>query len=85
MFTTLRDLELVTFALNERLNGQHVRAGAEEASMKDLATVILGQLFVLVVLMSLISADPVAGRARCASLNCSGNTAELELRYALHK
>ncbi|HJU60930.1 MAG TPA: hypothetical protein VJ864_02705 [Candidatus Binatia bacterium] len=52
--------------------------------MNDLATVILADLFALIALLSLVSADPVAGRGRWASLNGPGN-AELELRYALHK
>ena len=57
----------------------------KEASMNDLATVILADLFALIALLSLVSADPVAGRGRWASLNSPGNAAELELRYALHK
>jgi hypothetical protein len=58
------------------------RTEAEEASMKDMATVILANLFVLIALMSLISADPIPDGA---SLNGPGNVAELELRYALRK
>ena len=53
--------------------------------MKDVATAILASLFVLISLVSLISADPLPGGARWASLNTPGNAAELELRYALHK
>jgi hypothetical protein len=58
---------------------------AKEASMKDVATAILASLFVLISLVSLISADPIPGGARWLSLNAQSNTAELELRYALHK
>jgi hypothetical protein len=61
------------------------RTEAEEASMKDMATVILANLFVLIALMSLISADPIPDGTRWASLNGPGNVAELELRYALRK
>jgi hypothetical protein len=53
--------------------------------MKDVATAILASLFVLISLVSLISADPIPGGARWLSLNAQDNTAELELRYALHK
>jgi hypothetical protein len=54
--------------------------------MKDVATAILASLFVLISLVSLISADPMpGGGARWASLNAPGNAAELELRYALYK
>ena len=53
--------------------------------MKDMATVILANLFVLIALMSLISADPIPDGTRWASLNGPGNVAELELRYALRK
>jgi hypothetical protein len=53
--------------------------------MKDVTTVILANLFVLIALMTLISADAVQGNARWVSLNRPGNAAELELRYALHK
>jgi len=61
------------------------RTEAQEASMKDMATAIFASLFVLISLVSLISADPIPGGARWASLNTPGNAAELELRYALHK
>jgi hypothetical protein len=53
--------------------------------MKDVATAILASLFVLISLLSLISADPIPGGARWVSLNAPGNAAELELRYALYK
>jgi hypothetical protein len=61
------------------------RTEAVEASMKDMTTVILANLFVLIALMSLISADPIPDGARWASLRNSGNAAELELRYAFRK
>lgn len=81
MFINLRLVNLPFKRTSKRSN---VRTGAEEASMNDLATVILADLFALIALLSLVSADPVAGRGRWASLNGPGN-AELELRYALHK
>jgi hypothetical protein len=59
------------------------RTEAQEASMKDVATEILASLFVLISLVSLISADPIP--SGWTSLNTPGNAAELELRYALHK
>jgi hypothetical protein len=39
--------------------------------MRDLATVILADLFALIALLSLVSADPVTGRGRWASLQQS--------------
>ena len=50
--------------------------------MKDITTALLAGLFVLLSLISLISADPIAGGT---SLNGAANVAELELRYASRK
>jgi hypothetical protein len=58
---------------------------AEEASMKDLTTALLASFFVLISLVSLISADPVPQGAKWASLNSSGSLSELEFRYALRR
>jgi hypothetical protein len=76
---------LLTITLNKRLKGQHVPTEATEASMKDVATAILASLFVLISLISLISADPRPSGARWVSVNAPGHAAELEIRYALHK
>ena len=56
-----------------------------EASMKDITTALLASLFVLMTLVSLISADPIPEGTRWASLNRSGNVSELEFRYALRR
>jgi hypothetical protein len=56
-----------------------------EASMKDMTTALLASLFVLILLASLISADPLPRGTRWASLNNPGNVSELELRYALRR
>jgi hypothetical protein len=53
--------------------------------MKDIATALLASLFILISLVSLISADPIPGAASWASLNNPGNVSELELRYALRR
>lgn len=53
--------------------------------MKDITTALLASLFVLMTLVSLISADPIPGSTRWASLNRSGNVSELEFRYALRR
>ena len=50
--------------------------------MKDITTALLASLFVLLSLVSLISADPIGGGA---SLSGPANVAELELRYASRK
>ncbi|HET8916941.1 MAG TPA: hypothetical protein VFN58_02750, partial [Candidatus Binatia bacterium] len=56
---------------------------AEEASMKDVTTALLASLFVLITLVSLISADPVPHG--WAALTSSGSLSELEFRYALRR
>jgi hypothetical protein len=53
--------------------------------MKDITTALLASLFVLITLISLISADPIPDRTRWALLNSSGNVSELEFRYALRR
>jgi hypothetical protein len=53
--------------------------------MKDITTALLASLFILMSLVSLISADPIARDARWISLSSSENNSELELRYALQK
>ena len=53
--------------------------------MKDITTALLASLFVLITLVSLISADPIPHGTRWASLNSSGNVSELEFRYALRR
>ncbi len=53
--------------------------------MKDITTALLTTLLVLISLISLISADPMPGGSVWGSLNTPGNTAELELRYALRR
>ena len=53
--------------------------------MKDVMTALLASLFVLITLVSLISADPVPDGTRWASLASSGNFSELEFRYALRR
>ena len=53
--------------------------------MKDITTALLAGLFVLVTLLSLISADPIPREVSEASLNSSLNASELHLRYALRR
>lgn len=53
--------------------------------MKDITTALLASLFVLISLVSLISADPLPGGTSWVSLNSPGNISELELRYALRR
>jgi hypothetical protein len=53
--------------------------------MKDITTALLASLFVLITLVSLISADPIPDGTRWVSLNSSGNVSELEFRYALRR
>jgi len=53
--------------------------------MKDIMTALLATLFVVVTLVSLISADPIPGGANWLSLNRAGEVSELEIRYALHR
>ena len=57
----------------------------KEASMKDMATALLASLFVLLSLVSLISADPTPKGTRWAALSGPGDASELELRYALRR
>jgi hypothetical protein len=57
----------------------------EEISMKDVTTALLASLFVLITLVSLISADPVTDGTKWASLHSSGSVSELEFRYALRR
>ena len=52
---------------------------------KDILTALLPSLFVLVTLLSLVSADPMRGRMSGESLNSPMNASELHLRYALHR
>lgn len=49
--------------------------------MKDILTALLASLFVLVTLLSLVSADPING----VSFNSSVNASELNFRYALRR
>ena len=53
--------------------------------MKDIMTALLATLFVVVTLVSLISADAMPGGANWLSLNRSGDVSQLEIRYALHR
>jgi len=53
--------------------------------MKDMATAPLASLFVLISLVSLISADPTPKGTRWAALSSLGDSSELELRYALRR
>jgi hypothetical protein len=53
--------------------------------MKDIMTALLATLFVVVTLVSLMSADPLPGGANWLSPNRSGDISELEIRYALHR
>ena len=55
------------------------------ASMKDITTALLASLFVLISLVSLISADPTPKGTRWAALSNLSNASELELRYALRR
>jgi hypothetical protein len=53
--------------------------------MKDITTALLASLFVLISLVSLISADPVPEGTSWVSYNSRRNVSELELRYALRR
>jgi hypothetical protein len=53
--------------------------------MEDITTALLASLFVLVTLLSLISADPVPGRMSGATFNSPMNASELHFRYALRR
>jgi len=53
--------------------------------MKDVTTALLASFFVLISLVSLISADPVPPGAKWSSLNNWGSLSELEFRYALRR
>jgi hypothetical protein len=53
--------------------------------MKDVTTALIASLFVLITLVSLISADPVPDGTKWASLNGSRSVSELEFRYALRR
>jgi len=53
--------------------------------MKDIMTALLATLFVVVTLVSLMSADPLPGGANWLPPNRSGDISELEIRYALHR
>jgi hypothetical protein len=53
--------------------------------MKDVTTALLASLFVLIMLVSLIWADPIPNGTKWASLHTSGNVSELEFRYALRR
>ena len=77
---------LLTFLSRERLIGQPIQNWRlKEASMKDMATALLASLFVLISLVSLISADPTPKGTRWAPLSSPGDVSELELRYALRR
>jgi hypothetical protein len=77
---------VLTFFFKQRLKGQYIPGKLKEAfSMKDIMTALLATLFVVVTLVSLISADPIPGDANWLSPNRSGDISELEIRYALHK
>jgi hypothetical protein len=52
--------------------------------MKEVATALLAGLFILISLLSLISADPTAGGLWNLD-NSPGNVSELEFRYALKR
>jgi hypothetical protein len=56
-----------------------------EASMKDITTAMLAILFVLISLVSLISADPMPISQGWAPPYSPGGISELELRYALKR
>ncbi len=54
--------------------------------MKDITTALLASLFVLISLVSLISADSTPPKGtRWAALGSPGDASALELRYALRK
>jgi hypothetical protein len=53
--------------------------------MKDVTTALLASLFVLITLVSLISADPVPHGTKWAAFTSSGSVSELEFRYALRR
>lgn len=53
--------------------------------MKDITTALLASVFVLVTLLSLISADPIPAGMNGVSLNGPVNGSELHLRYALRR
>jgi hypothetical protein len=53
--------------------------------MKDITTALLAILFVLVTLVSLISADPIPGELSGTSFNSPVNASELQLRYVLRR
>ena len=70
----------------QRLKGQYIPGKLKEASsMKDIITALLATLFVVVTLVSLISADPIPRGANWLSLSRAGDVSELEIRYALHR
>jgi hypothetical protein len=76
----------LTFLSRERLIGQRIQNWKlKEASMKDMATALLASLFVLISLISLISADPAPKGTRWVTLSSLGDSSELELRYALRR
>ena len=52
--------------------------------MKDISIAVLGTLFVLISLMSLISADPTP-EANWVWANSQEHVSEIGLRYALRK
>ena len=53
--------------------------------MKDITIALLASLFVLMSLVSMISADPTPKGTRWAALSSPGDMSELELRYALRR
>ena len=53
--------------------------------MKDIMTAILAIFFVLLSLVSLISADPMPMSNAWAPVYSAGSISELELRYALRR
>jgi hypothetical protein len=78
-------IAVLTVLLNERLNGQWILRELMEASMKDITTAILAIFFVLLSLVSLISADPMPMSNAWAPVYSAGSISELELRYALRR
>ena len=55
-----------------------------EVAMKDLSVALLGALFVIISLVSLITADPAPAPGWLRG-NAQEQVAEIELRYALRR
>jgi len=56
-----------------------------KAVMKDVSITLLGTLFVLLVLISLLSADPTPRVIGEALVNSQEHVSEVGLRYAFHR